>query len=579
MRGGTYTDRPRVSSAVAAHPITSDANTADYRILQRKLGQRYSLDDVATAWEAVHARPQAARAIDLGTGIGSVLLMVAWKLQHARIEAIEAQEVSFRLLAQNVANNGLSDRVRIHHGDLRDRLPFAEKADLVTGTPPYLPPGTATEALDGQRAHARIELRGGVEAYCVAAAACLASGGAFVICADARTPERTEAAGRAAGLHPLAKRDVIPRAGKGRCLRFTRLFARRMAQRTRPSRSSIRSMCVTPRASSPSNPTRSVRRLASGGMRAKHRNHKEKSPQELLRAFFKRSRYRLALIAINGRAAEDDRHACLRICLCSRAGIRAEDHLRRRRCVVVAPSGRRRAVLALSEGGHRAPVAGIVLDVDLVRVELLTVRRRRDRLLAGEDLAADLGEGGGELLLDLGRRGDEDRGGAGAGGHRRQIRFETVVLEGEPDDVGLRAVGRLRVREHRLHVVADGRRIGPFVALLRLPVGHQDQDRLAAVVELGLLLFRVGERLRDGCFGRRVATVGAAGGERGHERPACVRERLFRTEGAAPVAQTSSVGKTISDAKVPVEAGASKKVFIAGSACCQRVVGSAQPAL
>jgi tRNA1(Val) A37 N6-methylase TrmN6 len=195
-------------------PITSDAITADYRILQRKLGHRYSLDDVATAWEAVHARPHAARAIDLGTGIGSVLLMVAWKLQHARMEAIEAQEVSFRLLAQNIANNGLTDRVRIHHGDLRDRLPFAEKADLVTGTPPYLPPGTATEALDGQRAHARIELRGGVEAYCLAAASCLASGGAFVICADARTPERTEAAGRAAGLHPRAKRDVIPRAGK-----------------------------------------------------------------------------------------------------------------------------------------------------------------------------------------------------------------------------------------------------------------------------------------------------------------------------------------------------------------------------
>ncbi len=85
---------------------------------------------------------------------------------------------------------------------------------LVSGTPPYAPPGTSTPSPDAQRAHARIELRGGVEVYVAAMARTLAAGGTGVVCADARRPERVVDAAHAAALAIVARRDVVPREGR-----------------------------------------------------------------------------------------------------------------------------------------------------------------------------------------------------------------------------------------------------------------------------------------------------------------------------------------------------------------------------
>ncbi|MGE0784589.1 MAG: tRNA1(Val) (adenine(37)-N6)-methyltransferase [Sandaracinaceae bacterium] len=194
--------------------LTDDAIAGPYRILQRRRGHRYSLDDVATAATAVRARPDARSYLDLGTGIGSVLLMVAYKLAaDARLAAVEAQDVSMELLRQNLSRNGLTDRVHVVHGDLRDTsLALGAPFELVTGTPPYLPPDRGTPSPDSQRTHARLEMRGGVEAYLEAAARHLAPGGRFVVCADARAKERALIGGEAAGLHARSRMDVHPRA-------------------------------------------------------------------------------------------------------------------------------------------------------------------------------------------------------------------------------------------------------------------------------------------------------------------------------------------------------------------------------
>ncbi|MCA9531208.1 MAG: methyltransferase [Myxococcales bacterium] len=199
--------------------LSDDALTGRFRVWQRRGGHRYSLDDVVTAWEAVAARPDATRYLDLGCGVGSVLLMVAYKLPGAQCVGVEAQPLSIELARRNVARNGVAGRAVLDLGDLRDRAqmdgltvdygPF----DLVTGTPPYQRAGASTPSPDPQRRYARVELRGGVEAYVEAAAAALAPGGALVVCADARTPERALGAARACGLRPLRRRDVIPRAG------------------------------------------------------------------------------------------------------------------------------------------------------------------------------------------------------------------------------------------------------------------------------------------------------------------------------------------------------------------------------
>jgi tRNA1(Val) A37 N6-methylase TrmN6 len=194
--------------------LTDDAITRDFRVWQRRRGHRYSLDDVATAWTAAQARPRARRALDLGCGIGSVLLMVAWKLPDAVVHGVEAQPGSFALAVRNVERNALERRVALFEGDLRHfDVPHPRGYDLVTGTPPYLPPGSALPSPDPQRTAARIELRGGVEEYLAAASRALAPGGRVVVCADARRPDRVVEGARAASLVPLARLAVVPRAG------------------------------------------------------------------------------------------------------------------------------------------------------------------------------------------------------------------------------------------------------------------------------------------------------------------------------------------------------------------------------
>ena len=79
------------------------------------------------------------------------------------------------------------------------------------GTPPYFPPEAALDAEDEQRAFARIEYRGGVEAYIAAGAPLLAPGGVLVLCGDARVGARTTSACAAHGLSIRARCDVIAR--------------------------------------------------------------------------------------------------------------------------------------------------------------------------------------------------------------------------------------------------------------------------------------------------------------------------------------------------------------------------------
>jgi tRNA1Val (adenine37-N6)-methyltransferase len=200
---------------VTADELTSDAVTSGFRLLQRRRGHRFSIDDLATAWEAARFAEGAGSFLDLGCGVGSVLLMVAWRLPEARGFGVEAQEQSFALARRNVDDNGLAPRVTLVHGDLREvtrAWPHGPLA-LVTGTPPYLPPGTALASPDPQRAAARIELRGGVDDYLAAAARVLAPDGRVVVCADGRAPERVLDGARAAGLAPHRRLDVVPRAG------------------------------------------------------------------------------------------------------------------------------------------------------------------------------------------------------------------------------------------------------------------------------------------------------------------------------------------------------------------------------
>jgi tRNA1(Val) A37 N6-methylase TrmN6 len=184
---------------------------AGWLIAQRLKGHRHSADDVLTAWYALQVSPPVAEHLDLGTGIGTVGLLTLWGMgAEARLTCVEAQETSHRLLQANVGFNGLRQRVDCSLGDLRE-LALQRKFPLITGSPPYFPPGSGVIPQDSQKAHARFELRGDVGDYAKAAVRHLAPGGWFVVCFPSPQKQRALDGIAASGLRVVRLRDVIPR--------------------------------------------------------------------------------------------------------------------------------------------------------------------------------------------------------------------------------------------------------------------------------------------------------------------------------------------------------------------------------
>lgn len=215
--------RPRTPEGLAPAPGPGEDLcflAGDYRIFQRRDGHRWSADDLVTAHFAIvtalASGPPPRRIVDLGCGIGTVLLFLAWRFPEAACTGIEAQAISADLAARSIAWNGIGDTCTVRRGDLRDPASRAGlgPADLVTGTPPYLPVGSGTESQRAQCGPCRFEHRGGIEDYCLAAAELLAPGAPFVACAAGFQRARVERAAASAGLALTSWKDVLPKPGK-----------------------------------------------------------------------------------------------------------------------------------------------------------------------------------------------------------------------------------------------------------------------------------------------------------------------------------------------------------------------------
>jgi tRNA1(Val) A37 N6-methylase TrmN6 len=193
-----------------------DAISGHFRIFQLEAGHRFSTDDVLTAWYGTAWAPSAASVLDLGSGIGSVGMIAAWRLPGATFVTIEAQEESVRLAQKSAAYNGLEERYEIRHGDFREGflLGAEERFDLVLGSPPYFPLGTGIEGDHPQKVACRFELRGDIRDYCSVACAHLGNGGLFACVFPDDQRGRVESAARDAGLTIVRRRPVIFKEGE-----------------------------------------------------------------------------------------------------------------------------------------------------------------------------------------------------------------------------------------------------------------------------------------------------------------------------------------------------------------------------
>ena len=193
-----------------------DALSGHFRIFQLIGGHRFSTDDVLTAWYGTAWAPSAARILDLGSGIGSVGMIAAWRLPGAAFVTVEAQDESVRLARKSAAYNGLEARYEIRHADFRspEALGADERFDLVLGSPPYFPSGTGIEGDHPQKVACRFELRGDIRDYCAVASAHLTPGGLFACVFPEEQRARVESAARDAELSIVRRRPVVFKEGE-----------------------------------------------------------------------------------------------------------------------------------------------------------------------------------------------------------------------------------------------------------------------------------------------------------------------------------------------------------------------------
>jgi tRNA1(Val) A37 N6-methylase TrmN6 len=197
-------------------PLSLDRLAGSWFIYQLARGHRFSADDLLTAWVAAKEAPASGgKQLDLGAGIGSVGLLTQWRLgafeaQSWRLSMLEAQAISHQLACATIAHNRLKAHIDARLGDLREADLKPEFA-LVTGSPPYIPLGKGLASKHPQKAACRMELRGSIADYALAAARALSPVGVFVVCFAGQDP-RGEQALAAAGLFLHRRVDVYFRA-------------------------------------------------------------------------------------------------------------------------------------------------------------------------------------------------------------------------------------------------------------------------------------------------------------------------------------------------------------------------------
>src|ERR1017187_10502661 len=152
---------PGLAAGVTVKPHeTLDAISGHFRLFQLRDGHRFSTDDILAAWYGTSWCPTARTALDLGSGLGTVGMICAWRLPGAKFVTVEAQGESVALARKSARYNGIENRCEIRAGDFRDPkiLPAEKKFDLIIGSPPYFPPDAGVKSGHPQKLACRFEL-------------------------------------------------------------------------------------------------------------------------------------------------------------------------------------------------------------------------------------------------------------------------------------------------------------------------------------------------------------------------------------------------------------------------------------
>lgn len=158
---------------------------------------------------------KSSRAVDLGSGCGTIPLLWARDNPSMEIAAVEIQPEGSDMARRSIIHNSL-DNIRVINRDLKDLrgvLPFG-CYDLVCCNPPYKETGTGIKNPSEQKLIARHEEACGIDDVTLCAGKLLQFGGRFCIC---QRPERLTdvlSSMRKNDLEPKRLRFVQQRKGK-----------------------------------------------------------------------------------------------------------------------------------------------------------------------------------------------------------------------------------------------------------------------------------------------------------------------------------------------------------------------------
>lgn len=140
--------RRRIEDRVPAAYLTREAFLGEYRFYVDErviIPRSYFLELLPQIADLVECRvgSRAAarpvrRVVDVCTGSGCLAVLLAHQFADAKVDAIDLSPDALAVAKFNVANHGLTKRVKLHHSDVFDAVP-AVKYDLILSNPPYVP--------------------------------------------------------------------------------------------------------------------------------------------------------------------------------------------------------------------------------------------------------------------------------------------------------------------------------------------------------------------------------------------------------------------------------------------------------
>lgn len=158
-----------------------DLQRNGYQIIQNPGRFCFGMDAVLLTGFA-HAEKED-RLLDMGTGTGIIPILMEAKYQCAHLTGLEIQPESADMAARSVALNGLSGKIDIVTGDIKEADSYFPSAsfDCITCNPPYMIGRHGIANLDEPKAIARHELLCTFEDVAVQAAKLLKPGGHFFL--------------------------------------------------------------------------------------------------------------------------------------------------------------------------------------------------------------------------------------------------------------------------------------------------------------------------------------------------------------------------------------------------------------